>query len=62
MALCYRIPLPGLFYYSGRVGPRYWLSHSSHDGFVPVQRERVAVEVDLSVRMGTCELPPASFP
>lgn len=44
MALRYRIPLPGPFYYSGRVGPKHWLLRSSHNGFVPAWRERVAVE------------------
>ena len=29
MALRYRIPLPGPFYYSGRVGPKHWLPRSS---------------------------------
>lgn len=29
MGLRYRIPLPGPFYYSGRVGPKHWLPHSS---------------------------------
>lgn len=32
MALRYRIPLPGPFYYSGRVGPRHWLPRSRHTG------------------------------
>lgn len=32
MALRYRIPLPGPFYYSGRVGPKHWLPRSSHTG------------------------------
>lgn len=32
MALHYRIPLPGPFYYSGRVGPRRWLPRSRHTG------------------------------
>lgn len=36
MALCYRVPLPGPFYYSGRVGPKRWLSHSSHTGCGPM--------------------------
>lgn len=44
MSLRYRVPLPGPFYYSGRVGPRHWLPRGSHNGFVPVQRERVAVD------------------
>lgn len=29
MALRYRIPLPGPFYYSGLVGPKHWLSRDS---------------------------------
>ena len=29
MGLRYRIPLPGPFYYSGRVGPKHWLPRSS---------------------------------
>lgn len=36
MALRYRIPLPGPFYYSGRVGPKRWLPHSSHAGCSPM--------------------------
>ena len=32
MVLRYRVPLPGPFYYSGRVGPKRWLPHSSHAG------------------------------
>lgn len=32
MALRYRIPLPGPFYYSGRVGPKHWLPRSRHTG------------------------------
>lgn len=32
MGLRYRVPLPGPFYYSGRVGPRRWVSRSSHAG------------------------------
>lgn len=32
MALRYRIPLPGPFYYSGRVGPKRRVSHSSCTG------------------------------
>nr|DAS31224.1 MAG TPA: hypothetical protein [Bacteriophage sp.] len=28
MALRYRVPLPGPFYYSGRVGPKHWLPRS----------------------------------
>ena len=29
MGLRYRVPLPGPFYYSGRVGPKCWASRSS---------------------------------
>lgn len=36
MALRYRIPLPGPFYYSGRVGPGRWLPRSSHTGPGPI--------------------------
>lgn len=36
MALRYRIPLPGPFYYSGRVGPKYWLPRSSNTGTGPM--------------------------
>lgn len=36
MALRYRIPLPGPFYYSGRVGPGRWLSRSRHTGTGPI--------------------------
>lgn len=32
MALRYHIPLPGPFYYSGRVGPKHWLPRSRHTG------------------------------
>lgn len=32
MGLRYRVPLPGPFYYSGRVSPRRWLPHGSHTG------------------------------
>lgn len=32
MGLRYRIPLPGPFYYSGRVGPKHWVSRSSRAG------------------------------
>lgn len=32
MGLRYRVPLPGPFYYSGRVGPKHWVSRSSHAG------------------------------
>lgn len=36
MALRYHVPLPGPFYYSGRVGPGYWLPRSSHSGVGPI--------------------------
>ena len=36
MALRYRIPLPGPFYYSGRVGPKHWLPRSSNTGPGPM--------------------------
>lgn len=36
MALRYRIPLPGPFYYSGRVGPKHWLPRGSHTGSGPI--------------------------
>lgn len=36
MALRYRIPLPGPFYYSGRVGPKHWLPRSSNAGTGPM--------------------------
>lgn len=36
MALRYRVPLPGPFYYSGRVGPKHWLPRSSHTGSGPI--------------------------
>lgn len=36
MGLRYRVPLPGPFYYSGRVGPRYWLPRSSRTGPGPM--------------------------
>lgn len=36
MALRYRIPLPGPFYYSGRVGPKHWLSRSGNTGTGPI--------------------------
>lgn len=36
MAFRYRIPLPGPFYYSGRVGPRRWLPRSSNTGTGPM--------------------------
>ena len=32
MGLRYRVPLPGPFYYSGRVGPRCWLLRSGNSG------------------------------
>ena len=32
MGLRYRVPLPGPFYYSGRVGPKHWLPRSSCTG------------------------------
>jgi len=32
MGLRYRVPLPGPFYYSGRVGPKHWLPRSSSSG------------------------------
>lgn len=36
MGLRYRIPLPGPFYYLGRVGPRRRLPHSRHTGDGPI--------------------------
>ena len=36
MGLRYRIPLPGPFYCSGRVGPKHWLPRSSHTGPSPM--------------------------
>lgn len=36
MALRYRVPLPGPFYYSGRVGPKHWLPRSRHTGPGPM--------------------------
>lgn len=36
MALRYRVPLPGPFYYSGRVGPKHWLPRSSSTGSGPM--------------------------
>lgn len=36
MSLRYRVPLPGPFYYSGRVGPGHWLPRSSHSGTGPM--------------------------
>lgn len=36
MALRYRIPLPGPFYYLGRVGPKHWLPRSSNTDTGPM--------------------------
>ena len=36
MGLRYRVPLPGPFYYSGRVGPKCWLPHSGRTGSGPM--------------------------
>lgn len=36
MGVRYRVPLPGPFYYSGRVGPKHWLPRSSHTGSGPI--------------------------
>ena len=36
MALRYRVPLPGPFYCSGRVGPKHWLPRSSNTGTGPM--------------------------
>ncbi len=36
MGLRYRVPLPGPFYYSGRVGPKHWLPRSSSTGTGPM--------------------------
>lgn len=36
MGLHYRAPLPGPFYYSGRVGPKRWLPRSSNTGTGPM--------------------------
>ena len=36
MGLRYRVPLPGPFYYSGRVGPGHWLPRSSNTGTGPM--------------------------
>ena len=36
MGLRYRIPLPGPFYYSGRVGPKHWLPRDRHTGSGPI--------------------------
>ena len=37
MGLRYRIPLPGPFYYSGRVGPKHWLPRGSSSGCGPME-------------------------
>lgn len=36
MGLRYRIPLPGPFYYSGRVGPKRWVPRSGRSGPGPM--------------------------
>lgn len=36
MGLRYRVPFPGPFYYSGRVGPKRWLPRSSSTGPGPM--------------------------
>lgn len=36
MGLRYRVPFPGPFYYSGRVGPKRWLPRSSNTGAGPM--------------------------
>lgn len=36
MGLRYRVPLPGPFYYSGRVGPGRWLPRDSRSGPGPI--------------------------
>lgn len=36
MALRYHVPLPGPFYYSGRVGPKHWLSSGGRSGLGPI--------------------------
>ena len=36
MALRYHVPLPGPFYYSGRVGPKHWLPRGSNTGTGPM--------------------------
>nr|DAN72604.1 MAG TPA: TMEM61 protein family [Caudoviricetes sp.] len=36
MSLRYRIPLPGPFYYSGRVGPKHWLPRDCHSSPGPM--------------------------
>ena len=36
MGLHYRVPLPGPFYYSGRVGPKHWLLRSSNTDAGPM--------------------------
>lgn len=43
MSLRYSVPLPGPFYYSGRVGHWHWLPRGSYNGFGLAQRERVTV-------------------
>lgn len=47
MALRYRVPLPGPFYYSGRVGPKHWLPRSSSTGTGPMG---FVVKWSLSIR------------
>lgn len=42
MALRYRIPLPGPFYYSGRVGRGRWLPRGSRTGDGPIGSVRVS--------------------
>lgn len=36
MGIRYRVPLPGPFYWSGRVGPKHWLPRSSTTGTGPM--------------------------
>ena len=36
MGLRYRVPLPGPFYYSGRVGPKHWVPRSGNTGPGPM--------------------------
>ena len=36
IALCYRVPLPGPFYYSGRVGSKHWFPSGSRSGSGPM--------------------------
>ena len=36
MTLRYRVSLPGLFYYLGRVGSKHWLPRSSRSGLGPM--------------------------